>query len=403
MSAANENSPRLTQFKNKGKDATELRRRRVEVNVELRKAKKDEQILKRRNVSSLPDEATSPLQEKSQNGQAPHWTVEEIVNGVKEKLLSRERHPPIDRIISTGLIPKFVSFLSLTECPPIQFEAAWALTNIASGTSDQTSAVVQGGAVPAFISLISSPHVHISEQAVWALGNIAGDGSAYRDKVIKHGAVAPLLALLAVPDFSVFPSGYLRNVTWTLSNLCRNKNPAPPLDAVKQMLPTLIRLLHHEDKEVLADTCWAISYLTDGPNERIEVVVEIGVVPRLVQLLGSGELSIVANVLEPLLNLLSTKDSKTILVILDAITNIFLAGEKIGEVEKLALMIEECGGLDKIEALQSHENEMVYKASLNLIEKYFSGEEEEDECVAPEATTDGYAFQINENPSTFNF
>ncbi|CAG9853980.1 unnamed protein product [Phyllotreta striolata] len=495
---------RIRSFKNKGKDTEEMRRRRIGQTVELRKARKDNQLLKRRNISTS-EEPTSPLQEKNASA-PPSMNADEIMYAMMSpdeniqyqatlacrKILSREKTPPIDQMIRLGVVPRCVEFLTKSHNPALQFEACWALTNIASGTSEQTAAVVQEGAIPRLQALLSSPKIEVAEQAIWALGNIAGDGPETRDMILNANVLPDFLRLIT-PATSL---SVLRNTVWAISNLCRNKNPSPNFELLRPVLPFLANLINHDDDDILADTCWALSYLTDGPNEKIEAVLATGLIDRLVQLLSSDKNAVltpalraignivtgndvqtqmvinagalemlrkllghprlnivkeaawaVSNItagngeqiqsvldagimppllqvlqtgdfksqkeaawavtnytsggtipqlaklvefgaLKPLCNLLNSKDYKTVLVVLDGLNNILSAAQKLGEPEKVAIMIEECGGLDGIEALQSHENEKIYEKALSLIENYFSegGAENDYELAVPQTT-----------------
>ena len=132
----------------------------------------------------------------------------------------------------------------------------------------------------------------------------------------------------------------LRNATWTLSNFCRGK-PQPEFGTVRPALPTLAQVINSPDEEVLADAqaggvrfprvdgvdrhavaatrrprrCWALSYLSDGPNEKIQAVIEAGVCRKLVELLMHPSPSVQTPALRTVGNIVTGNETQTQTVI----------------------------------------------------------------------------------------
>eukprot|EP00418_Pyrodinium_bahamense_P086046 CAMPEP_0179072922 /NCGR_PEP_ID=MMETSP0796-20121207/32305_1 /TAXON_ID=73915 /ORGANISM="Pyrodinium bahamense, Strain pbaha01" /LENGTH=618 /DNA_ID=CAMNT_0020770099 /DNA_START=59 /DNA_END=1913 /DNA_ORIENTATION=- len=206
------------------------------------------------------------------------------------KMLSIESFPPVQAVIDNGGITPLVACIR-SGSSAVQLEAAWALTNMASGTSAQTAALVEAGAVQSVFGVLASVSIadraDLCEQCLWVLGNIAGDDDlVLRDQLLAAGVVGHLGELYErLPGFPWDLHGRvqaLRSLTRLMSSLCRGR-PGPPLEDIDCAFDYFAQvLLGTDDTQMLTDALWGLCYLLEGGADAA------GSCLRAVRLLSAG-------------------------------------------------------------------------------------------------------------------
>ena len=223
------------------------------------------------------------------------------------------------------------------------------------------------------------PSTSVQTPALRSVGNIVTGDDLQTQVVIASGALPALLSLLSSPK-----DGIRKEACWTISNITAGSPPQIQAVIDANIIPPLINILQNADFKTRKEACWAISNATSGGLQQ----------PSQIRYLVSQ------GCIKPLCDLLTMMDNKIIQVALDGLDNILKVGEMDkeaggpGAVNQYALYVEEAGGMITIHNLQEHDNLEIYKKAFNIMDNYFPDEEDVDASItAPNVDSSG-AFAV---------
>lgn len=255
-------------------------------------------------------------------------------------------------------------------------DACWALSYLSDGPNERIAAVLSSGVAPRLVELLGNSAGSVQTPALRTVGNIVTGTDEQTQYILNLNVVPHLLALLSHAKKNI-----RKEACWTVSNVTAGTSDQIQLIINHQVVPKLVELLHTAEFEIQKEAAWAVSNATSG-----------GTADQILYLVQQGSIA-------ALCNLLTAQDSKIITVVLEGLENILkVAAQRPGAInEHVIRMFSECGGLEKIEALQSHSNQSIYQRALKILTNYFGGEEEDDSAVAP--SSDGHVFGFGQGQS----
>ncbi|RDD39471.1 Importin subunit alpha-2 [Trichoplax sp. H2] len=263
-------------------------------------------------------------------------TVLTAIREFCQHLRNREyRKSLIRQIVDSELVPVFVKFLRSPNAE-IVTEASYVLAVVSSGKVDEmrqilndfprhrypkllvskdvdqditkgairnTKAVVQAGAVPPLIALLSHDDDDVKQNCLWTIGSIAEDCAKYRSDLLAQNILPPLSQIL---ENEMANQELLTYGAWAFRCLCYKRIARSDKHVIPAVIPMVWQLLQSENICILSHVTWCVARLTDPTNGAIvDELINVDLCKRLIELIPHRYTPLVKPVMLAISNIIS--------------------------------------------------------------------------------------------------
>ncbi|KAG2197821.1 hypothetical protein INT47_009702 [Mucor saturninus] len=241
----------------------------------------------------------------------------------------------VSDLLELGILPRIKELMEADFGNVIKFEAAWIVTNVAAGTTEQTQAIIKEGFVDLLLQCMSDKKskLDLKAQAAWALGNVAGESASYREELMSKGFTHSIVNVLnsvydEIYDEAVDNQQYngkmvfsgeefysnIEALLWALSNMCRGGfRVAEFYPSYLPMFDVFSKYIVFNFPKIEIEVCWGLSRILYNMHDVLEfhnaMVLTDDLCERLTELLRIGTPKVVVPAIRSIVNITSGPNS----------------------------------------------------------------------------------------------
>jgi importin subunit alpha-1 len=305
-------------------------------------------------------------------------------------------------LFTDSIVSEFVHILN-TDDMDMKLHIAMVIRNISVDASkEQVRHLAQRGVILPLCNLICSSCLHAVEHALYAMYTqsyvLNDDDTALHSDLfitmVKTGATSRIVQLLqhheaSIQTFALF----------VVHQMVCGKDRMPTQALVDyDVVPRLLILLTHKDALIRSFACATVRNMAADGEQPIAAIITAGIIPQLVCILHKDDADVQAEAAMAICNtvseskehiaylmqqvtlphlcaMLSDSDEELIEHALSALNNVLVVGRDTQVQDRsnhqYADMVDQCGGLDTIKALQSHKLPDIQTLARTILTTHF--------------------------------